>query len=218
MDKKRSFGIKIILIISAIIVGGGGGGYLYDQSNYVSTDNASVQGSDLKGSLIPLTSPGDGILKSWQVKTGQTVNQGAVLGKVDELVDTLDLRAPITGTIVENDGVTGQVLVPGQQIGYIVNLSELQVVANIDETLVNNVQIGKKVDITVAAYPGVNFTGTVDRIGSASAVVVNGLANTNISSVFDKVVQRVPVYITINGMHGMHLVPGLSADVKIHKH
>lgn len=218
MAKKRVLGIVIILILTVIIVGGGGGWYLYEQWNYVSTDNASVQGSDLKGSIIPLTSPGDGKLKSWQVQTGQTVNQGALLGQVDELADTLDLRAPITGTIVENDGVNDEVVVPGQQLGYIVNLSQLQVVANIDETLINEIQVGRKVDISISAYPSVNFTGTVDRIGSASAVVVNGLANTSLSSIFDKVVQRVPVYITINGTQGKHLVPGLSANVKIHKH
>lgn len=217
MVKKRTMGIAIILAIAVLVVGGGGGWYLYEQSNYVSTDNASVQGSDLKGSIIPLSSPGDGVLKSWQVKTGMSVNQGAVLGQVEELADTLDLRAPISGTIVENDGVNGQVVVPGQQIGYIVNLSELQVVANIDETLINEIHLGKKVDIDITAYPGVNFTGTVSRIGSASAVVVNGIANTNLSNIFDKVVQRVPVYITINGMQGKHLVPGLSASVKIHK-
>lgn len=218
MAKKRAMGIIIILIIAVIVVGGGGGWYLYEQSNYVSSDNASVQGSDLKGSIIPLSSPGDGVLKSWQIKTGMSVNQGAVLGQVEGLVDTLDLRAPITGTIVENDGVNGQVVVPGQQIGYIVNLSDLQVVANIDETLINEIQVGKKVDIEVSAYPDVKLTGTVSRIGTASSVVVNGIANTNLSNIFDKVVQRVPVYITINGMQGKHLVPGLSASVKIHKH
>lgn len=208
----------VILIIAVIVVGGGGGWYLYEQMNYISTDNASVQGSDLKGSIVPLASPGDGVLKSWQAKTGSTVNQGAVLGQVQELADSLDLRAPITGTIVENDGVNDQVVVPGQQIGYIVNLSQLQVVANLDETLINEVQVGKAVDISISAYPSVNFPGTVSRIGSASAVVVNGLANTNLSNIFDKVVQRVPVYITINGLQGKHLIPGLSAAVKIHKH
>ncbi|MDR3585990.1 MAG: efflux RND transporter periplasmic adaptor subunit [Desulfosporosinus sp.] len=218
MANKRAKGIIIILVIAALVVGGGGGWYFYEQMNYISTDNASVQGSDLKGSIIPLSSPGDGTLKSWQVKTGMTVNQGAVLGQVTELDDTLDLRAPITGTIIENDGVNGQVVVPGQQIGYIVNLSELQVVANIDETLINEVQVGRQVDLSITAYSNVNFTGTVSRIGSASAVVANGIANTNLSSIFDKVVQRVPVYITINGMQGKHLVPGLSASVKIHKH
>ena len=208
----------MILIIAALVVGGGGGWYLYQQMNYISTDDASIQGSDLKGSIIPLASPGNGLLKSWQVKTGWTVNQGAVLGQTEELNDTLDLRAPITGTIVENDGVNGQTVVPGQQIGYIVDLSQLQVVANLDETLINEVQVGKPVDISIAAYSTMNFTGIVSGIGSASAVLVNGLANTSLSNVFDKVVQRVPVYITINGMQGKHLVPGLSATVKIHKH
>ena len=158
------------------------------------------------------------MLKSWQVTAGESINQGAVLGQVEELADTLDLRAPITGTVVENDGVNGQVVVPGQEIGYIVNLSQLQVVANIDETLINDIQVGKQVDINIPAYSNVNFKGTVSRIGSASSVVVNGMANTNLSNIFDKVVQRVPVYITINGMQGKHLVPGLSASVQIHKH
>lgn len=218
MAKKRAKGIMIILVISALVVGGGGGWYFYQQKNFISTDNASVQGSDLKGSIIPLASPGNGLLKSWQLKTGSTVNQGAVLGQVEELNDTQDFRAPITGTIVENDGVNGQTVVPGQQIGYIVNLSELQVVANIDEALINEIQVGKQVDITVAAYSNLKFTGTISRIGSASAVVVNGLANTSLSSIFDKVVQRVPVYIIINGTQGKHLIPGLSATVKIHKY
>ena len=218
MANKRAKGIIIILVISAIVVGGGGGWYAYEQMNFISTDNASVQGADLKGSIIPLASPGSGLLKSWQVKTGSTVNQGAVLGQVEELNDTLDLRAPITGTIVENDGVNDQLVVPGQQLGFIVDLSQLQVVANIDETLINQIQVGKQVDLSIAAYSKVNFSGTVSRIGSASAVVANGIANTNLSTVFDKVVQRVPVYITINGTQGKHLVPGLSASVKIHKH
>lgn len=217
MAKKKALSIIIILVISVIIVGGGGGWYIYEQMHYVSTDNASVQGSDLKGSIIPLASPGNGILKSWKVQTGMTVNQGAVLGQVDELTGTLDLRAPITGTIVANDGVNDQVVVPGQQIGYIVKLSDLQVVANIDETLINEIRADKAVDISISAYSGVKFTGSVSRIGSASAVLVNGLANTNLSNVFDKVVQRIPVYITINGMQGKRLLPGLSAEVKIHK-
>ena len=217
MTKKRLLNVIVILILSAIFVVGGSGWYLYERWNYVSTDNASVQGFDLKGSIVPLTSPGDGSLISWPVKTGETVSKGAVLGKVDELTDTQYLRAPITGTIVENDGVKNQTVVPGQGLGFIVDLSKLQVVANIDETIIQDIHVGKKVDISITAYPGVNFTGTVDRIGKASAVVVNGLANTNLSNIFDKVVQRVPVYITIDGTQGKHLIPGLSANAKIHK-
>lgn len=217
MAKNRKLGIMVILLISAVVVFGGGGWYLYEQAHYISTDNASVQGSDLKGSIIPLTSPGDGTLKSWQAQTGMTVSKGAVLGKVHELMDSLDLRAPITGTIVENDGVNDQTVVPGQELGYIVDLSSLQVVANIDETAINEVHVGKAVDISLDAYPGVNFKGTVARIGDASAVVVNGIPNTNLSNIFDKVVQRVPVYIALNGLQGKHLIPGLSASVKIYK-
>lgn len=205
-----------VLILAAIVIFGGGGWYFYQQYYFVSTDNASVQGSDLKGSIVPLTSPGDGTLKGWTAATGERVSQGAILGRVSELTDSLDLRAPITGTIIQNDGVNDQVVVPGQQIGYIVNLSKLQVVANIDETVINSVHVGESVDITLPAYPNAQFTGSVSRIGTASAVVVNGLADTSLSNIFDKVVQRVPVYITINAQPGEHLIPGLSANVKIH--
>jgi multidrug resistance efflux pump len=217
MALSRKKGIFAVLFLAVVVVIGGGGWYLYNQITYVSTDNASIQGSNLKGSIVPLTSPDYGTLEDWQIYEGKTVSQGQVIGHINDLMGSMDVRAPITGTILENDAVTNEMVLPGQSLGYMVDLNKLQVVANIDETEIYKVKVGQAVDISVDAFPGVRFKGKVTRIGTATAVIVEGIPNTSLSGVFDKVTQRVPVYISIAGTHGEHLVPGMSATVDIHR-
>ncbi|CAA7599605.1 HlyD membrane-fusion protein of T1SS [Acididesulfobacillus acetoxydans] len=218
MALSRKTGIAVVLILAAIVVFGGGGWYFYQQANYVSTDNATVQGTDLQGAVVPLTSTGDGYVKNWTPTEGMTFSQGQIVGEVDGLVGSTQIRAPITGTVLQNDTVNGQVVLPGQNLGYMVDLNHLQVVANIDEGDISKVQVGRKVDITVDAYPGKTFPGTVTRIGTATSMIVNAIPNINLSGVFDKVTERVPVYISIDRLYGVHLVPGFSAAVAIHRH
>lgn len=218
MALSRKTGVAIILIMAAVVVFGGGGWYYYAKATYVSTDNASVEGTDLQGSIVPLTSPGDGYVKKWTPTEGMTVSQGQIIGEVDGLIGSTDIRAPITGTILENDTVNDEVVLPGQSLGYMIDLNHLQVVANIDEGDINKVRVGSKVNITIDAFPGQVFPGTVTRMGTATAMIVNGIPNTSLSGVFDKVTERVPVYISIDRLNGAHLVPGLSASVAIHRH
>lgn len=217
MALSRKKGIIVVLSLAFLVVVVGGSKYFYDQATYVSTDNASVQGSDLKGSIVPLTSPDYGILKSWQISEGLTVSQGQVIGHIDDLMGSMEVRAPITGTILENDVVNQEMVLPGQSLGYMVDLNKLQVVANIDETEIYKVKVGQNVDISVDAFSGVPFKGKVTRIGTATAVLVDGIPNTSLSGVFDKVTQRVPVYISIEGTHVEHIVPGMSSTVNIHR-
>lgn len=212
MASKRSVSISIIAVIAAIAVIGGGGWYFYQQLNYVSTADASVQGT-----IVPLTATNDGTLSQWRAPLGTTFSKGALLGKINGLTGTTDFTAPISGTIVQNMAVNQEVVVPGESLGYMVNLNNLQIVANVNEVDINNVAVGKTVDITIDAYPNTTFTGTVTQIGSASAILTYGLPNTNLNGNFNKVAQRVPVYISIQGTEGKKLVPGMSAEVSIHR-
>lgn len=212
MANARTIGISVISIIAALIVVGGGGYYVYQQQNYVSTDNASIQGT-----LVPLTAPADGTLIDWRPTVGAVVSQGTLLGKVEGLTSTSGVPAPVTGTIVQNDAVDRETVVPGQPIAYLMNLNNLHIVANVDESSISHVAVGKTVDITVDAYPRTPFTGTVTQIGSATAVVAGGLPNTSVSGNFEKTVQRVPVYIAIGGDEGKTLMPGMSVEVSIHR-
>jgi len=83
MAKARSVGITIIIIIAVIIILGGGGWYIYNQATYVSSDDASVQGT-----IVTLAAPADGVLVDWHAPVGATVNKGMSLGRIDGSVRT----------------------------------------------------------------------------------------------------------------------------------
>ena len=212
MANARTVGVSIVAAVAAIAVLGGGGYYVYEQLNYVSTDNASIQAA-----LVPLTAPADGTLTHWRAPVGATIARGAVIGRIDGLGSVTDVSAPITGTVVQNYAADNETVVPGEQIGYMVNLHNIHIVANVPEASISNVAVGKTVDISVDAYPGTKFTGAVTQIGSATAVVANGVPNTSLSSNFQKTTQNVPVYISIDGTEGKNLLPGMSVEVAIHR-
>ncbi|MHB1626793.1 MAG: HlyD family secretion protein [Bacilli bacterium] len=212
MAKARVISLSVIGIIAFLIIVIGGGWYVYEQQTYVSTADASVQGT-----LVPLTAPGNGTLTGWRAAVGKAVNQNTLLGTVEGLSGNVNLSAPITGTVVQNLAVDHETVVPGEPLGYMVDLNNLQIVANVQETEINNVAVGKTVNITISAYPNTTFTGTVTQIGSASSVVTNGIPNTSLSGTFNKETQRVPVYISIAGSEGKDLMPGMSAQVSIYR-
>lgn len=212
MNRARTIGLSIIAIVAVVAVLAGGGWYVYQQQNYVTTSDASVQGN-----LVALSAPADGTLRGWSAPVGVYVSKGQSIGQVDGLTGSTDIPAPISGTVVQDNAVDREVVVPGEPLGYLVNLNDLQIVAYVPETKINHVAVGKSVDITVDAYPHTQFTGTVTQIGTASAVVAEGLPNTNLSGNFTKQTQRVPVYISIAGTEGKKLLPGLSASVAIHR-
>ncbi len=212
MANARTVSITTIIVVAVIAAIAGGGWYIYEQQNYVTTDNAAIQST-----LIPITATADGTLTNWLASTGSKVQKGSVLGQVNGLLNNTTIPAPATGTIVQNNAVDNEVVVPGEPIGYIVNLNNLQIVANINEGDISNVVVGKTVDITVDAYPGTQFTGTVSQIGSASTMITEGLPNTSLSSNFQKTTQRIPVYIALDGTEGKQLMPGMSVEVSIHR-
>src|SRR5439155_25227305 len=88
----------------------------------------------------------------------------------DAMEDT-QVRAPITGTILEIDAVLGTVISsPTNDVGggtvilKIANLDTVQVSALVDETDVGKVKPRMPVTITVDAYPNRTFDGTVLKI------------------------------------------------------
>jgi len=212
MANARTISISAILIVAVIVTIGGGSWYAYNMQNFVTSGDAAVQGT-----IVPLTAPADGVLTHWRAPLGSTVSKGTLLGRVNGLLGQVDFSAPISGAILQNTAVNQEVVVPGEPLGYMVNLNNLQIVANIQENEINNVAVGKTVDITIDAYPNTSFTGTVTQIGSASSVIANGIPNTNLNTNFNKVVQRIPIYISIQGTEGKSLLPGMSAEVSIHR-
>ncbi|MCL5126622.1 MAG: HlyD family secretion protein, partial [Deltaproteobacteria bacterium] len=71
--------------------------------------------------------------------------------------------------------------------------------ANFKETQLTYVRPGQPVSIEVDTYPGVVIRGKVDSIMTGTGSVFSLLPPENATGNFVKVVQRIPVKITIDG-------------------
>jgi HlyD family secretion protein len=124
-----------------------------------------------------------------------------------QLEDT-DVRAPVTGTILEKAVERGQVIASatsnvsgGTVLLKMANLNQVQVRTLVDETDIGKVQAGLPATVTVDAYPQRPFTGTVLKIEPQALTEQN--------------VTMFPVLVRIDNREGL-LRPGMNSEVEIH--
>jgi HlyD family secretion protein len=122
------------------------------------------------------------------------------------LEDT-DVRAPITGTILEKTVEPGTVIASttqnvsgGTTLMKMADLTAVQVRTRVDETDIGKIQPGMRTKVTVAAYPNQPFEGEVLKVEPQALVE----QNVTQFSVLIKLVNR-----------GGLLKPGMNADVQI---
>jgi cobalt-zinc-cadmium efflux system membrane fusion protein len=75
--------------------------------------------------------------------------------------EQIPVRSPIGGVVLERLVTPGTTVTPGTQLFVVSDLSTLWAVAEIDEALLPRVKAGRRVDVSVAAYPGDTFPGTI---------------------------------------------------------
>ncbi len=117
------------------------------------------------------------------------------------------IRAPISGTVLERTVEIGQIIASATQnvsggttLFKMADLSVMQVRAKIDETDVGQIHPGQSVRVTVEAYPGKPFTGTIAKIEPQAVVEQN--------------VTLFPVLVRLENRDGL-LRPGMNAEVSI---
>lgn len=123
------------------------------------------------------------------------------------------LKSPISGVISRKRVEEGQVVQKGQPVLVIGDPHDVWILANIKESYIRNVAVGKSVDISVDAYPDRDFQGTVDTIGHAA---ISEFALFPPTGSFTKVEQRIPVQITVPNANGL-LKPGMMVEIGIVK-
>lgn len=122
------------------------------------------------------------------------------------LEDT-DVRAPITGTIIEKTVEPGTVIASttqnvsgGTTLMKMADLTTVQVRTRVDETDIGKIKPGMRTKVTVAAYPNQPFEGEVLKIEPQAIVEQN--------------VTQFSVLIKIGNKSGL-LKPGMNAEVEI---
>jgi membrane fusion protein, multidrug efflux system len=127
------------------------------------------------------------------------------------------ITAPTDGTVGERHVLAGQLVAPGTQTIDLVQ-SEVWVQANFKETQLTNMRVGDSADVRVDTFPNRVFRGKVDQLSPASGSQFALLPPDNATGNFTKVVQRVPVKITL--LPGQpyldRLRAGFSAVVIVH--
>ncbi|HTJ90099.1 MAG TPA: HlyD family secretion protein [Acidocella sp.] len=127
------------------------------------------------------------------------------------------ITAPITGTVGDRTVRVGQYVQAGTQLMTLVPLSRTYVVANYKETQLTNVHPGQPVKISVDSFPGAIVHGHVQSIAPASGQEFALLPPDNATGNFTKVVQRIPVKISLdaNDVFAGELRPGMSVEPAI---
>jgi len=132
-------------------------------------------------------------------------------------LDNTVIRAPVDGIVGNRAGQTGQYVKPGTQLLSLVPLPRVYVTANFKETQLTLMRPGQPVQVSVDAYPDRIIEGHVESFAPASGAEFSLLPPDNATGNFTKIVQRVPVRISLpaNGPLSSLLRPGLSVVVSV---
>jgi membrane fusion protein (multidrug efflux system) len=109
-----------------------------------------------------------------------------------------EIRAPVDGVVANKSVLEGQLLSPNQAALAIVTSTDAYVIANFKETQVAQMKAGQCVDIHVDAYPSLTVKGKVDSLAPATGATFSLVPQDTATGNFTKIVQRVPVRITLD--------------------
>ena len=134
------------------------------------------------------------------------------------------ITAPVDGVVGNRTLRVGQYVQAGTQLMSVVPLAAAYVVANYKETQLTYVRPGQLVTIKVDTFPDRIFNGRVDSLAPASGQTFALLPPDNATGNFTKVVQRIPVKITLDPESessgdlrpGMSVVPEIDTKADAH--
>jgi membrane fusion protein, heavy metal efflux system len=118
------------------------------------------------GKVAAIASRVAGRVTKLTVHDGQRVKAGEVLLEIESRVvadppPRLTFKAPMDGVILETSVVPGGTVEPDKNLITIIDLSEVDVVAQVFEAQIGAVKIGQTVRIKALAFPDLTFTGKV---------------------------------------------------------
>jgi multidrug resistance efflux pump len=220
MQKFRQIFLVGVIVVLGLL-GALGYRFWYQPTyDFFSTDDASVTGS-----FVRVAAPASGQISDLFADVGTGVKKGDVLATIKVISPVPSavsagpsvprmlarVTSPISGTVAVRNVSVGDTIAVGTSLVSIVDLNQLWVVVNVDETRVAEVHSGQAADVDIGDVNQV-FRGTVGDIGSATKDVASPSISLNSTS---DTTQKVPVKIVFD-YAGARLVPGMSATVTIY--
>ncbi len=223
--------IMLVIAIAVVATVGIVGYYGYQGYRYVSTDDARIASN-----VVSVSPEIAGKILEWRVKEGDMVQKDDVLGRQDlgaaltsgainpqamgsvagVVAEKAILRAPLAGQVILSTAVVGEMAVPGMSLAVIADTEGLYVSANIKEGDIARVKIGQQVSVWIDAFHGRLFHGRVETIGRATSSTFSLLPAQNGGGNYTKVVQVIPIKISILDQGDARFMIGMNAYIKIH--
>ncbi|BBQ00106.1 secretion protein [Burkholderia sp. SFA1] len=144
---------------------------------------------------------------------GAQARAEAALEQAKLNVSYTEILAPVDGKIGRRSARVGAFVTPGAPVLAVVPLAQAYVVANFQENQIARMRPGAKARIKVDSFPGVVIRGRVESLAPATGVSFAPIAPDNATGNFTKIVQRVPVKITIDD--GQEAASGLSVGLSV---
>ena len=215
--------IRLLLLV-VVLVGIGVAGWTYTSatrtgqpltvSGTVEADE-TLLGVEVAGRLVEVA-----------VEEGQQVRAGDVIGRLDDELMQLQLRqadpvlrrqleiqaeryvvrAPAGGTVTRVPVHVGEVLVPGQTVAAVADLTRLRLTVYVPERDLGLVQVGQAVDLRADPYPGRIFPGVVASINTQAEFTPR-----NVQTRHDREMLVFGVKVRVDNLDSA-LKPGLPVD------
>jgi len=127
------------------------------------------------------------------------------------------VHAPIDGVVTRVEQLqAGDYIKAADPLFALVSLNNMWVEANFKETDMTHLHAGQSASISVDAFPGVKYTGRVASTSPGTGSDFSLLPPENSSGNWVKVVQRVPVRISIDGPRDTRaLAAGMSVTAEV---
>ena len=159
------------------------------------------------------------VLHAQQVEARQVRGElETSLAMAQRNLDFTTIRAPFDGIVGNKAVQPGQYVQTGTRLLALVPMRSAYVEANFKETQINRLKPGQKVTVKPDAFSTRAIEGTVESIAPASGAEFSLLPPENATGNFTKIVQRLPVRISVPSTVADEgfLRPGLSVEVEVH--
>jgi membrane fusion protein (multidrug efflux system) len=195
-----------------------------EEFNHVSSQLSAAK-SGVAGAQSALVAAQEQLASNQTLTSGASLEQhpnvlraAARLRETSLALKRAELLSPVDGFVAKRSVQLGQRVQAGTPLMSVIALGQVWVEANFKESQLQNLRLGQPVELFADVYgKKVIFHGTIDGLGAGTGSAFSLLPAQNATGNWIKVVQRVPVRITLDlkELQEHPLRVGLSMDAKV---